>query len=101
MSKRRRGLTAAGIMVALEAMFLKRRSGSMIGLRTVVRCQRGHLYTTTWIPGASVKSLRLGPWRVQRCPIGHHWSIVTPVQKSKLSDAERNEARSHRDTFLP
>jgi len=101
LTKRRKALTLAGGMTALEAAFLKRRSGSLLGLRTIVRCHRGHLFTTTWIPGASVKSVRLGPWRIQRCPVGKHWSIVTPVKKSKLSDAERDGARSCRDTFLP
>ena len=101
LSKKSRGLAMAGGMTALEALFLKSRTGSFLGLRTIVRCHRGHLFTTTWIPGASVKSLRLGPWRIQRCPVGQHWSIVRPVQQSKLSDAERDDARSRRDTFLP
>jgi hypothetical protein len=73
----------------------------VVGLKTIVRCQRGHLFTTTWIPGASVKALRLGPWRVQRCPVGKHWSVVRPVQVAKLSEDERSEARSRRDTLLP
>lgn len=101
LSKNRKGIAIAGAMTLLEALFLRRRSGSLLGLRTIVRCRRGHLFTTTWIPGASVKSLRLGPWRVQRCPVGRHWSIVTPVKTAKLSDAEREQARSRRDTILP
>jgi hypothetical protein len=101
LSKRRRGLAIAGGMTALEALFLRRRSGKLLGLRTIVRCRRGHLFTTTWIPGASVKALRLGPWRVQRCPVGKHWSIVRPVGPEELSDAERADARSVRDTLLP
>jgi hypothetical protein len=101
LSKRQRGIAVAGGATALEALFLRRRSGSLVGLRTIVRCHRGHLFTTTWIPGASVKALRLGPWRVQRCPVGQHWSIVRPVQPGTLSDAERADARSVRDTFLP
>jgi hypothetical protein len=100
-SRQRKALTLAGAMTALEAVFLKWRSGSLLGLRTIVRCHSGHLFVTTWIPGASVKSVRLGPWRVQRCPVGKHWSIVTPVRKSKLSETERDDARSRRDTFLP
>jgi hypothetical protein len=100
-SKRKKGLAFAGGATLLEALFLRRRTGSLVGLRTIVRCQRGHLFTTTWIPGASVKSLRLGPWRLQRCPVDHHWSIVRPVQVTKLSDAEREQARSVRDTLLP
>jgi len=101
LSKRSRSLALAGGMTALEAFFLKLRSGSLFGLRTIVRCNRGHLFTTVWIPGASVKSLRLGPWRVQRCPVGHHWALVRPARASELSDGERDEAQSRRDTFLP
>jgi hypothetical protein len=101
LSKRTRGLAIAGGATALEALFLRRRSGSLVGLRTIVRCHRGHLFTTTWIPGASVKALRLGPWRVQRCPVGKHWSIVRPVRAETLSDVERADAGSVRDTLLP
>jgi hypothetical protein len=100
-SKRKKGLAFAGGATVLEALFLRRRTGSMVGLRTIVRCHSGHLFTTTWIPGASVKSLRLGPWRIQRCPVGRHWSIVRPVQVAKLSEDEREQARSVRDTLLP
>lgn len=99
--KNRRGLAIAGGLTAAEALFLRRRTGAFFGLRTTVRCRRGHLFTTVWIPGASVKALRLGPWRVQRCPVGRHWSIVTPVRASDLSESERSGARSVRDTLLP
>jgi hypothetical protein len=99
--KRHKRLALAGGTTALEAFFLRRRSGSLFGIKTIVRCQSGHLFTTTWIPGASVKAVRLGPWRIQRCPMGRHWSVIRPVQPAKLSDAERSEARSVRDTLLP
>jgi hypothetical protein len=67
----------------------------------VVRCQQGHLFETIWIPGASVKSLRFGLWRFQRCPVGNHWSFVTPVRESDLSESERQAAHEHRDIRLP
>jgi hypothetical protein len=101
LSKRQRGLTLAGALALAESLFLRRRSGSLFGLKTIVRCRSGHLFTTTWIPGASVKSLRLGAWRVQRCPVGEHWSVVRPVRPESLSETERGEARSVRDTWLP
>lgn len=100
-SKRRKAIAMAGGMTALEALFLRRRSGTLLGLRTIVRCHRGHLFTTTWIPGASLKALRLGPWRVQRCPVGKHWSLVRPVKVAKLSDEEQEQARAIRDTLVP
>ena len=101
LSKRRKGLAVAGGMTVAEALFLRRRTGKIVGFRTIVRCTRGHLFTTVWIPGASIKSLRLGPWRVQRCPVGEHWSFVRPAKVAKLSDEEREAARSQRDTLLP
>jgi hypothetical protein len=101
LTKRQKALAVGSLMTAVEAVFLKSRSGSLIGLRTIVRCNRGHLFTTVWIPGASVKALRLGPWRVQRCPVGRHWAIVRPAQVSALSESERDEAHAHHDLFLP
>lgn len=76
------------------------RSGR-IGGRVVVRCRHGHLFTTIWIPGASIKSLRLGWWRIQHCPVGRHWSLCTPVREADLSDAARQAASEHRDIQLP
>lgn len=78
-----------------------RARGYPIGGNLVVRCQRGHLFTTLWIPGASIKALRLGWVRFQRCPVGHHWSLVTPVKKSELTAKEERRARSRRDRRLP
>ena len=72
-----------------------------LGGNIVVRCRKGHLFTTIWIPAASLKSLRLGWWRVQHCPVGHHWTVVTPVKETQLSDAERQIAREHHDIRIP
>jgi hypothetical protein len=76
--RRRRAIAFAVISTAIEAAFLHRRTGKLAG-RVEVRCRSGHRFTTLWIPGVSFTSLRLGPWRVQRCPVGKHWSIITPV----------------------
>lgn len=98
----RRAVAAiAGLLTLVEALVVGRRRGSMLGARTVVRCRRGHLFTTVWIPGASVKALRLGLWRFQRCPVGGHWSIVKPVKVATLSDEQREAARNTRDLPLP
>jgi hypothetical protein len=90
---------AAGA-VAVEGAALWRRT-SRLGGNVVVRCGAGHLFTTIWIPGASLKSLRLGPWRYQRCPVGHHWSVVTPVDEAELTDEERELARTRKDIRIP
>jgi hypothetical protein len=78
-----------------------RMRGYRFGRDVIVRCRQGHLFTTIWIPGASLKSLRLGWWRFQRCPVGSHWTLVSPVKESELTDAERRSAAEHRDIRLP
>jgi ATP-dependent Clp protease ATP-binding subunit ClpA len=80
---------------------IARRRGYLIGRNLVVRCRQGHLFTTIWLPGASLKSIRLGWARIQRCPVGKHWTVVTPVREDDLSDDERQNARATRDIRIP
>lgn len=101
LSKRHKAAAVAGGLTAAEAVVVKRRRGSLFRARTIVRCRRGHLFTTIWIPGGSLKAVRLGPWRFQRCPVGPHWSLVTPVNMAELSEEDREFALSRRDTRLP
>jgi hypothetical protein len=75
--------------------------GYKLGPSTIVRCRRGHLSTTIWIPGVKLKGLDLGIARLQRCPVGNHWSLVTPVRDSDLTDKERALAHQHRDARIP
>ena len=91
----------AAVLLVLELVVLARRRGRVFAANTIVRCRAGHLFTTLWIPGASVKSLRLGWWRVQRCPVGKHWTVVTPAQVSELSEEEKQAAAQHRDIRVP
>ncbi len=95
-----RVLLIAAAAFAREAIGL-RALGWGIGGRVIVRCGQGHLFSTIWIPAASVKSLRFGMRRFQRCPVGRHWTIVTPVRLSELSDDERRAAEANRDIALP
>jgi hypothetical protein len=97
-SRRRRRLLLALALVEPLLMWAR---GYPIGGNLIVRCRRGHLFTTLWIPGVSLKALRLGWLRFQRCPVGHHWSLIVPVRPSELTDDERREARSRRDVLLP
>ena len=82
-------LAVVGLAVAaLNAVMRKR--GYAIPGRTAVRCSAGHLFTTTWIEGGSLKAVRLGPvTRYQRCPVGRHWAIVHPVRDEDLTEDER------------
>jgi hypothetical protein len=93
---------ALGIATAVvEAAVVTRRRGFILGAWTVVRCRHGHLFTTIWVPGASLKAIRLGWWRLQRCPVGRHWSLVTPADVSTLSQDDRQVAAQHRDAAIP
>lgn len=90
------------IVVALAGgTIVARKRGYKIGGWTVVRCRDGHLFSTLWVPGGSLKAIRLGPYRFQRCPVGHHWTFVTPVRDDDLTDDERRLAEGHRDTPVP
>jgi len=67
----------------------------------IVRCRAGHLFTTTLVPGASLKAVRLWNVRFERCPVGRHWTIVKPVDPSTLSPEEIAAARVHHDVRFP
>ena len=102
-AQRKRRLTVLAVVAAayVAGTVVAVRQGYAFGRNTVVRCRQGHLFTTVWIPGASVKSLRLGFRRVQWCPVGRHVDLVQPVKGSALTEAERDFALAHHDTPLP
>jgi len=54
--------------------------------KVLVRCRKGHEFTTTWSPFGSLTSIRLGSARLQRCPVGKHWSLVRPVKEDGVAD---------------
>src|ERR1700754_3737742 len=91
---RRRNIRRALLIITglLTEVVPLRRRGYGFGRSVIVRCRRGHLFTTIWLPAVSVKSVRLGSWRFQRCPVGNHWSLVTPVRRAELTDADREAA---------
>ena len=78
-----------------------RRLGYRLGANTVVRCRRGHLFTTIWIPGVKLKAIDLLVARVQWCPVGRHWSLVTPVRDADLTAEDRLLAGAHHDVRIP
>ena len=96
---RGRALIVAAAL-ALEAAAIWLRTGRLGG-NVAVRCRRGHVFTTIWIPAVSVKSVRLWWWRFQYCPVGRHWTIVTPVRESEMTEDERRSASENTDIRLP
>ncbi|WP_194894515.1 hypothetical protein [Catenulispora pinisilvae] len=95
-----RAVVGAIGMIALETAYM-RKSGYAVGLQTAVRCRAGHLFTTIWIPGASVKAVRLGPVRLQWCPVGRHFTSVRPVKVAELTDEVQEAARLQHDARIP
>jgi hypothetical protein len=96
---RRQTAVLFGVLAAYTAV--GRLLGYGFGTSTIVRCRDGHLFTTIWIPGVNLKALDLGVARVQRCPVGRHWTLVVPVRAASLNAADRALARSRRDVPLP
>lgn len=92
-------ITVVAIFVATTV--IGRRRGYGFGNSTIVRCLKGHLFTTVWIPGGSFKSIRLGFYRFQYCPVGRHWTLVRPVKEADLSEQEKHFAAEHRDSRIP
>ncbi len=87
---------AALVLIALAAAT---RAGS--GYEQIVRCRAGHLFTSTMVPGASLKAVRLGVARFQWCPVGRHWTLVRRVDERTLTTAELDAARSVHDVRVP
>ena len=88
-------------VLAVATLVARRKGYSGLGGNTVVRCRQGHLFTTIWIPGASLKAIRLGWTRLQRCPVGRHWTLVVPVKVTNLTEEERRLAAERRDIRIP
>jgi hypothetical protein len=99
--KRRIAITTAIAVGYVAGTVIAIRQGYRFGGNVAVRCRRGHLFSTVWIPGASVKALRLGYWRVQWCPVGRHVDLVRLVRDADLTEGERLLAAAHHDIPLP
>lgn len=69
--------------------------------RTIVRCSQGALYSTIWLPLGSLKAIRLGSTRVQRCPVHHKWERVRKVDSASLTSEELASAMATRDNAIP
>ncbi|HEX2705481.1 MAG TPA: hypothetical protein VHM65_06960 [Candidatus Lustribacter sp.] len=62
---------------------------------------RGGLFETVWIPLISVKALRLGPLRIQRCPVHRRVEFVQLVDPATLTDADRAAAARYPADLIP
>ena len=100
MKKAVRSVVVVAVII-VGTMVIGRLAGFKFGRNTVVRCREGHLFTTIWIPGVKIKALDFLVARFQRCPVGNHWTLVTPVRERDLTLEERDFAAAHRDVRIP
>ena len=100
-SRRKRRIVLLVVLFDVVSTLVARRLGYGVGGNAVVRCRRGHLFTTIWLPGVSLKSIRLGWWRIQRCPVGRTGRSSSPVRVADLSEDDRVSAAGHRDNRIP
>ena len=94
------GIVLVALLVIWSAI-AARSEGYLVGGDTIVRCTKGHLFTTMWVPGVSLKAVRLGMVRLQRCPVGQHWAIVQVVHQSDLTYDVCRAAAEHHDIRVP
>jgi hypothetical protein len=66
-----------------------------------VRCRDGHLFTTLWVPLGSLKAVRLGRRRLQRCPVGHHWTTVVRLDPLTAAPGDLEAAAAVHDVRVP
>jgi len=88
-------------VVAAKVARMSRAQGYRFGHDVIVRCRDGHLFMTTWIPMMSLKAIRLGLVRIQRCPVGDHVTAVRLMRDEDLTSAQRLEAGRHHDSGVP
>jgi hypothetical protein len=93
-------LVASAVLITAGIVYGRRR-GYPMGGWVMVRCREGHLFSTIWVPFASVKAIRMGWRRFQHCPVGHHWTFVRPVRAEDLTEADRELASRTRDVAIP
>lgn len=89
------------VIVVLGALIVGGRFDMFKRFERPVRCSSGHLFTTIWIPGASVKAIRLGNRRFQRCPVGHHWTTVERLDRATTAPADLEGAAAVHDIHVP
>ncbi|MGK5729408.1 hypothetical protein [Streptomyces sp. URMC 124] len=58
---------------------------------TIIECGKGHVRWGTWVLGASVTTIKLGPRRLGWCPVGRHVSLLRRTDESQLTPAQRRE----------
>lgn len=89
-------LPIIAVVIVVRLIVARAKGRPMIAGEVLVRCSKGHVFTTKWSPLGSLTSVRLGFARFQRCPVGQHWSLVRPANEDDLTDEERRSAERYR-----
>ncbi len=97
---------AIGVLVLVIALYVllyarARRRGIQRGATRIARCSAGHLFTSTVIPGASFRAIRLWSRRYQHCPVGDHMALVSWVDPATLTPEQLAAAEAVRDSRIP
>ena len=68
----------------------------------IVECSAGHLFTTLWVPMASLKAVRFdgSGRRFQHCPVGRHWAMVHQIDPDELTEQQRATAVGTHDVHI-
>jgi hypothetical protein len=91
-------LVVAGVLIVWALIRVRQ---GQAGSDVIVRCSKGHLFATIWIPGVSFKAIRLGTDRAQWCPVGRHWTTVSRVRESDLTQEDIETAHECHDIRIP
>ena len=68
---------------------------------SVVRCSRGAVFQSTWVPLLSVTAIRLGPLRIQWCPVHQRVELVRRIDPRTMTPAERAQAARYPARPIP
>lgn len=94
-------IVAAAIIAFAVGAMVASRKGYKEGGEVVVRCGRGHVFTTVWVDRFTYRRVDLGFAKIQRCPVGDHLTVVRPVETSELTPEEKKQAKLVRDSVPP
>ncbi len=97
--------TLLPLIIIVVAAFLAFVVGAVVAHRkgfkqdgeVAARCSQGHLFMTVWVDRWTWKRLDVGFLKIQRCPVGDHWSVVRPLEMSSLTADEKKLAKQTHD----
>src|SRR5699024_11330562 len=74
---------------------------NVTGVQTCALPIWGGHYRTRWLPLVSFKSIRLGTYRLQRCPVHQRWEMTSIVEDEDLTPEILSEADRYPASRIP